>query len=283
MRKYILLFAIIFFSCTSRIDIKTEDAEVRLVIYGTISDDTTRHSVRITRSAGYFSEQDPPAISNALVTISTENEIFTLLEDTIPGIYFTDSIAGKFGENYTLDVFLDFDEDGIMEHYQAISKMPKGPRVDSIYLSSIVIDKFPILLLFGEVFHEMENNFCIYTSKNNIEKKLFEYFMILPEHFIIMTGNTYPLPYFVKGGIHIGDTINLRIDDLDSDYAAFLSQAKEEMSIKTPFFSSPPAEVVTNIRCLDANIRVSGFFAAYDRGEEFMTISTVNFDSPYSR
>ena len=273
-----LFLPIIFYSCTARIDIKTNDTEPRLVIFGTISGDTIRHSVRITRSTGYFSNEPPPPISNAVVTISTENEIFTLHEDTIPGIYFTDSIAGKCGETYTLDVWLDFDSDGTTEHYQATSTMPTGPRVDSIFLSSMVINDFPILWLYGEVFSGTDNNFCIYTAKNNEEEGLFDYFAIFSQDMIIMVGNAYPLPYFARGGVHVGDTVNFRVDNLSNNYAAFLQQASDEMSVKTPFFSSPPAEVITNIKCLDSNIKVSGFFAAYNRGKDMITISTIDFD-----
>jgi len=283
MKKYIFFLLIIFTSCTALININTDDAEPRLIIFGTISSDSTRHSVQITRSAGYFSDEDPPAITNAVVTISTENEVFTLLQDTIPGVYFTDSIAGKPYETYTLDVWLDFDNDGITEHYRAVSKMPQGPRVDSIYLSDYIIDKFPVLFLFGEVFMnpENENNLCIYTAKNNEKKGLFNYFMIFTPDMIVMLGDRYPLPFFARGGIHVGDTVNFRVDNLSTDYAIFLEQAKGEMGVSMPFFSSPPAEVVTNIRCLDANIRVSGFFAAYHRGEDMITISTINFDMPF--
>jgi len=299
MKKYLFLLIIIFTSCVARIDINTDDAEPRLIIFGTISDNLQRHAIHITRSAGYFSNEEPPAITNAIVTISTENETFTLKEqsyiyvkdngDTVimkwEGLYETDSVfAGESGKTYTLDVWLDFDNDGVMEHYQAVSTMPKGPRVDSIYLSDIVIEQFPVLFLFGEVFinAENENNFCIYTCKNEnrLRQGLFDYFMIFTPDMIVMQGGIYPLPIFTGGNsIYIGDTIHFRVDNLSRDYAVFLSQAKNEMSVPMPFFSSPPAEVITNIHCLNANIKVSGFFAAYDRGEDMITISTINFDS----
>lgn len=284
MKKYILFLTVIFTSCTARIDIKTDDAEPRLIIYGTVTDETTQHYIKITKSTGYFSDEEPPSIDNATVTISHNDEVFTLQyqADFENGSYVSDTaFAGIYGDTYTLDVYLDYDNDGINEHYQAVSRMPKGPRVDSIYLSDYVIDRFPVLLLFGEVFNNTENNLCIYTAKNNEEEGLFDYFMIVSSDMIVLVGNRYPLPFFVKGGIHIGDTVNFRVDNLSNEYAVFLYQAKEEMSVKTPFFSSPPAEVITNIRCLNANIKVSGFFAAYDKGEDMTTISTINFDSHF--
>jgi hypothetical protein len=280
MKKILLLAIIILTSCTARIDINTEDAEPRLVIFGLINSDSTRHFVQITRSTGYFSNEEPPAISGAEVTISYDSEILYLTESPErAGLYQTDSICGIPYKTYTLDVWLDFNNDGIKEHYQASSTMPKGPRVDAIMPPMIVPDmNMMIVMLFGEVFHEQDNYFCIYTSKNNEPKKLLEYFAILPDAMINSYENIYPFPYFAQGGIQKGDTVNFRIDDLDAEYSNFLSQASAETGVSMPFFSAPPAEIVTNIKCLTDDIRVSGFFAAYHRVKDLMTISDIDFN-----
>ena len=88
----------------------------------------------------------------------------------------------------------------------------------------------------------------------------------------------YTVPYFVrKGAIHKGDTLNIRIDNFNNPYLGFVSQAAST-GMQNPFFSSPPSEVKTNIRCLDADIRVSGFFTTYSRGAVFSVISHIDFD-----
>jgi hypothetical protein len=237
------------------------------------------HCVTISKSTPYFSTEAPPPIIDATVTISTDNQVFTLVQDdTIPGSYFTDLIVAEPSKTYVLDVYLDFDNDGVQEHYQASSKMTHGPRVDSIVLSPIVIDKVPILFLYGEVFDDTENNFCIYAGKSSDEQQgLFDYFMI-PSSYLRTRSYVYQLPFFVEDGIHKGDTINFRVDNLGNDYAVFLSECSEEMSTSNPFFSPPPAEVVTNIKCLNSDIKVSGFFAAYSKGIDMTTISDINFE-----
>ncbi|MDR0829969.1 MAG: DUF4249 family protein [Prevotellaceae bacterium] len=293
---YYSLFIIncsLIFSCTSRIEITTDDAEPRLVIFGAMSDNLQRHSIKISCSTGYFSDEEPPIIDNAIVTISSGNEVFNL-NYLDSGRYFTDSMRFEYGKIYTLDVYLDFDNDGINEHYQAKSRMPKGPRVDTIMLidtNPVTSEKLdmPMLLIFGEVYKDVYNTFCIYTAKNNEPQGLFDYYMMMSEDFIKTDFGVFTLPYFARGGIEVGDTVNCRIDDLPNEYiningnrwtnayASFLSQCTSEAGMKTPFFSSPPAEVITNIRCLDADIKVSGFFAVFDRGEDLTTISTINF------
>ena len=93
-KKYVRWFVVLILttvSCTERIDIKTDDAPPRLVIYGYISTDTTQHSIQITRSAGYFTTESPEGLSHAIVTISDSNgNIISLTEnDTVPGLYQT--------------------------------------------------------------------------------------------------------------------------------------------------------------------------------------------------
>jgi len=63
-----LFFAVV--SCVEPYDMPDiEDASPQYVIYGYITSDEKRHSVRITRSAGFFSTQRPEGVS-AVVTIT---------------------------------------------------------------------------------------------------------------------------------------------------------------------------------------------------------------------
>ncbi|MDR1592600.1 MAG: DUF4249 domain-containing protein [Prevotellaceae bacterium] len=265
-------------SCRERLNIDTSAAAERLVIFGRISADSACHSVQITRSIPYFSTDTPPAVSGAWVEISDETESYLLREvDSLPGIYLTDStVCGLQGTTYTLNVRLDFDGDGVVEHYRASSTMPQAPKIDSVALSPLVYNMTPLVVIYGAMPTDQHNFFCLYTGKNNQPKSLFEYYMLIDDWYVDPSQNAFILPCFIPGGLEIGDTINFRVDALNAAYNAFLSQAKSEMGASLPFFSAPPAEVVSNITCLDADIQVSGFFAAFVRGEDFIMISDKN-------
>ena len=104
-------------ACEERMDISTEASSPRLVIYGSITTDTTQHAIRITRSAGYFSTDRPECISHASVSIRHEGGTFALEESPEePGLYLTSpDVSGREGETYTLHVALDFDGNGHTE------------------------------------------------------------------------------------------------------------------------------------------------------------------------
>lgn len=274
---YIVLLAGVLLSCTSPIDIDTNNTHSRLVVFGAFSQDTVRNYVSISKSMSYFDTNPPIAITDAKVTVTADNVVYKLLPDTVAGRYYIDSLEIVVGREYVLDIYLDFDENGVNEHYQAKSKMINTPRIDSIKLSSIVIQKLPIMFVYGEIFNTTENNFCLYNWKNSDTIGIFDYLMIMSSQFLQSAGRVYPTPYFIRKGIKKGDTLNLRIDNLSNAYSRFISQVSSESNIKNPWFSSPPAEVTTNIVCLDSNVRVSGFFSTYSRGQVFSVISNIDF------
>ncbi len=274
---YVFITVCVLLSCTSPINIDTNDTHTRLVVFGAFSQDTVRNYVSISKSMSYFNTNPPIAITGAEVTVTAENIVYQLLPDTVAGRYYIDSLEMVVGREYVLDIYLDFDENGINEHYQAKSTMVNTPRIDSVRLSNIVIQKMPIMFVYGEIYNTTENNFCIYNWKNSDTIGMFDYVMIMSSQFLQSAVKVYPTPYFVRKGIKKGDTLNLRIDNFSNTYSRFISQVSSEMSMKNPWFSSPPAEVITNIKCLDSDVRVSGFFSTYSRGQVFSVISDIDF------
>ena len=121
----VLLSAI---SCTSPIDIETDQASPRLVIFGAFRQDTIRNYISISKSMGFFSQLPPIAIDNAKVTITANDTVHQLHPDTVAGRYYIDSLNMLVGREYILDVFLDFDQNGVDEHYRAKSRMTNTPR-----------------------------------------------------------------------------------------------------------------------------------------------------------
>ena len=108
--SWVIALFISISACTERINIETDNAPSRLVIYGYITTDTMQHSIWITRSAGYFTTDSPEGVSHATVTISdNDGNIIPLAEDnTTAGLYQTAAdVYGECGKTYTLDVRFD--------------------------------------------------------------------------------------------------------------------------------------------------------------------------------
>ncbi|MDR2037674.1 MAG: DUF4249 domain-containing protein [Bacteroidales bacterium] len=269
----ILFLFVCIASCTERIEISTDDAPTRLVIYGYLTTDTMQHDIRITRSAGYFHTESPEGISNATVTISTDDEFIRLREnDTVPGLYQTaPNVFGRSGKTYTLDVHLDFDNDGIPEHYRSSTYLTHINQIDSIALQkSIVFKKMVELLIYAQDLPE-DNYYSIFVSINDsiLNPTINKFFVLDDEYFNGAYMDGIACYYFdqeeEEEKLELGDKVTLNINAIPKEYATFISQVKRELRGTNPIFSGPPANVETNILCIDPpdGIEVSGFFSAY--------------------
>ncbi len=270
------------FACTDRIDISTEASSPRLVIYGYITTDTMRHSIKITRSTGYFENVSPAGISNAKVTISSDTQTHELKENpNTPGLYQTEpDVFGIEGETYTLNVLLDFNEDGEDEEYEATSYLPYAATVDSIgFRPSTILSDYMEVLVWGRISDSEENylSFHLYRNHELVNDSL-QGFFTLDDEFIEKKEIEGVTCFFLDQEeeqyiLQQGDIITLRIDAITKEYATFINNAQSELWGSDPIFSGPPANVETNISSKQPvdEIKISGFFSAFS-GNSFTTV-----------
>ena len=279
IRELCLLLIFVFFaaSCTERINIETEDASPRLVVYGYITTDTMRHSIKITRSAGYFTTESPEGVSNAAVTISSDNgKIFPLTEnDTIPGLYQTaQNVYGECKVNYTLDVLIDSGDEPL--HYQSMAYLTNINHIDSVRLQPSVLFKNMVEVLLYAQDEPEENFYSIFVSINDsVLNRTINQFFIMDDAFINGRYINGVACYYLNqdpndedsGGeiLHLGDKVTLNINAISKEYATYVGNVRSEIRGSNPIFGGPPANVGTNIRCINPpnGGAVSGFFTAF--------------------
>jgi hypothetical protein len=264
-------------ACTERISIETDDAPPRLVIYGYITTDTMQHSIRITRSAGYFTTDSPEGINNATVTVSdNDGKVIPLARnDTVAGLYQTAAdVYGEEGKTYTLDVRLDFDGDHVPEHYQSSSYLTRINFIDSVGLQASAVFKNMVeVLLYAQDMPE-ENFYSIFVAINDVTvNSTINKFFIMDDKFINGQYINGVACYYLNQApedadaeveiLRAGDKVTLNINAIPKEYATFISNVRSEIRGSNPIFSGPPANVETNIRCVGSGVPVSGFFAAF--------------------
>ncbi len=265
-------------SCTERIEIRTDDSPPRLVIYGYISTDTMQHSIKITRSAGYFTTDSPEGVSNAVVTISVDDGTMIPLteNDTVPGLYQTaDDVYGESKKTYTLDVLLDFDKDNVPEHYRSSAYLTNINYIDSVGLQASTIFKNTVEVLLYAQDEPEENYYSIFVSINDsVINPTVNKFFVMDDVYFNGTYINGVACYYLdqeppdegKGEVlHVGDKVTLNINAISKEYATFIDNVRTEVRGANPIFGGPPANVETNIRCIDPldAVPVSGFFTAF--------------------
>lgn len=255
-------------SCTEDITLNTYDSDPVIVIYGTITDQPIHQEIKLSKSTGYFDQNQNTKISNAKVTITTgSGVVYELKKDSSqPGTYKTiDILKGAPGESYHLKVLVDFNEDSKMETYEAEATMPAKVRLDSITVTNEILvgySHYSINLYAQEP--KGENYYlCQYQVNDTLYSKLSKYtFMddITIENQYIdglscnyipdekerdkYKDNTdYETMIFVKEG----DKIKLFFSNISEGYYNFIQQCQDEMNGENPFFGGPFSNITTNI------------------------------------
>jgi hypothetical protein len=248
------LFLFLMVSCSEKINLKLDDSEIRLVVEGEITNEPGRHLVKITRSAGYFSNRPPEAVSGALVSITDGELVYDLVEES-PGRYLTSpEVAGVPGKTYTLNLLID----GV-EH-QASSTMKEVMDIDSIQArpGSRTEGVYEILLFAQEP--ATPGDFYMWRTYRNdtlltdsISKVIFLADDLINGRYlnglIVQTAEASP-----------GDEITLEMLAVPEDYYQFVLTLMIESRWRGGPFDGPPANVIGNV-----SGNSLGFFVAYSK------------------
>ena len=268
MKNIFIISAFLLFvtSCTERIDIELDETYTRLVVYGTITTDTSTYYIQLTETTSYYYNETPPPVTGANLEISDDaGNVFTLNE-TEPGIYATSPLFAAIpGRTYTLQIELAEEING-HKNYQANSTVSPIYPIDSIGLVSQPD--------WGENgFYEVT---CFYQDPPTTDFYMFNIFKngelltdTINDRFIsddaFFNGNYtngIGVGYLDQSDerevLRPGDTVTFQGCNIPEEYFNFVLELQSETGFQTPLFSGPPANVKSNI-----NNGAAGFFAAY--------------------
>lgn len=266
---YIILVTFILGSCTEEVEIELDSTFTRLVVFGSITTDTTVHQVDLSKSADYFFNQPAEKVNDAIVELSYGDTSFRLTENPEkPGIYETEpDFYGRVGETYNLTISgVDIDEDGEEEIYTAGSYLPEVNSLDSItlkYTSNSFFSGWEIQVWTFDPADQ--RNFYVFKAGLNgrIVTDTLTEFVIQNDDFFNGSETNGITSQFLDDAIEDqkavpGDIITFEINGITEEYYNFLFQAQTESFGQVPLFSGPPANIGSNI-----SNGALGFFTAY--------------------
>jgi hypothetical protein len=255
-------------SCTEEIDVTLDSTYTRLVVDGSIANDSAKYQVSLSQSADYFLNEPAPRVTGATVRISDGSYLFDLHETSpgLSGIYETDSsfraLTGKF---YTLLIGL---------------KEPIAEKSD--YQASCLLNPVTNLDSVSALFHPDWGPEGVWTIKlwaqepgdevNYYMFNLYRNGKLLTDTITkkVVSDDKYINGSYINGvdvmylnhahkweTIFPGDTIMLQMSGISEAYFNFINQV-QQAGYNIPFFTGPPANVTGNIS--DGGI---GFFAAF--------------------
>jgi hypothetical protein len=121
-------FILSFCSCQKVIELKLNDADIKYVIEGIITNEPGVCRVKVTQSKPFYQNNEFSGVSGAVVTVEDNGAAFSL-QETQPGVYETNTINGTPGHVYELSVTIN-------NHvFSATSNMPLPVSLDTVYVS----------------------------------------------------------------------------------------------------------------------------------------------------
>ncbi|MCE3296520.1 MAG: hypothetical protein K0R65_2234 [Crocinitomicaceae bacterium] len=121
-------------SCQKVIDLDLNSEDPKYVVEGTVTKDSTVHTVKITRTLNFDENTAYPTVDNAIVTITDNLGNATTLTLVSPGVYQTANYPGIEGRTYTINVSVDG------KNFSSSSTMPVQVPIDSLTLEEFSFD-----------------------------------------------------------------------------------------------------------------------------------------------
>jgi hypothetical protein len=241
----ILAISLSAISCTEKINLKLDESAQRIVVEGFITNETKTHSVKLTKSTGYFSNEPAPRVTGAIVSINDGAIIYNLHEKS-PGIYLTDSnVTGIIGNTYTLVIKYDG------ETYSASSYLKYVPAVDSIFCKKMDLpfgmlsDSYEVDLWAQEP--QPAGDYYMWTVYKNhiLDTDTLKKVSFSDDSFI--NGNYAAGVQVQQVKVVPGDTVTLAMYSISKAYYDFLTGALTETGGGGSPFDGPPANIKGNI------------------------------------
>ncbi|PRP65897.1 DUF4249 domain-containing protein [Nonlabens agnitus] len=208
---YIILLAVSFIQCEDVIDVDLNTAASRLVIDGRLellSDGSSRNTIRLTRSSGFFEEVNP-VVSDASVQVVVNNGIsFPFRFDETRNLYINNNLSLEEGSTYTLEIVDG--NDFYRANQQLISTVPLG-NIEQTEVSGFG-DFTQITAFFQDP--EALGDYYLFTYEDPDNFQL----DVSDDEFI--NGNLSPTSFFVED-LEPGTNIQLSITGIDAQAFQF--------------------------------------------------------------
>ena len=305
MKKSILLLLVVYaLGCEMTIHPELESPAEILVVDAWLIHNKQEQVVKLSKSQGYFEDQDPEPITGALVKVldQTSGVVYNFAETDLGYRYTADSTFGVIGHEYQLSIEVEGDS------FSAKARLGAVPAVDSVVFSHNPED-FNILSdyysaeFFATDLQGDGNTYWIKTWKNGIllnkpseiniaydagfgagqqvdgvvfHKSIRRDFINPLEEREDRANYYYP-PY------DIGDSVYVEIHSIDQvayDYLVAVKTQTDRPGGFSELFAVPLSNVITNVQRTDRNSStpVAGFFnvAAVSAGGKKLTQQLAN-------
>ena len=211
---YIFIGMILFTSCEQIIELDLNENTSKIVIEGSITDQSGPYFVKITKSTTLSEQGQSPTIDNAEVTISDDQGNNEKLDFIGNGVYQTKNLQGVSGRTYLLSVNAE------SNFFTAQSRMPEIVVLDSI---KIVKSSFAgeIDYDFIPIYTDPETKGDQYRFILSINGKLMKSHFVLNDNVENGVENSQHLQNIMELALIPGDEVTVQMQKIDTNVGLY--------------------------------------------------------------
>jgi hypothetical protein len=255
----LLVYAIV--SCKETIEWRLPETSPKLVVQGEVTNEYKQHYIALTRSQGYYDQNEPTPVSGATIHISDGETIYQMVElypDYFPGLYLSEvEFSGIVGRTYQLTITLSEVLDG-NSTYTSEMRMRSVFEISSLHYK---LHNPPETSIFN---YESRVYFSVAMQNESPGEGDFYFLKVIKNGTLLTDGlekclvwddrwfegktevQTGDFGFFEP--INSKDTLVLEVQSINQDYYDFVNNVKLELAAKDPFgFVGSPANIEGNI------------------------------------
>ncbi len=237
----LFLSGILLVSCTEKIEVELDNAEPSLVIEGRLTNEPGIHSIRVSMTSPYFSDEPVVRVSGAEVYVVSPFDTIHFFEAD-PGIYQSAPwVRGYPGYSYMLHVKY---ENNI---YEATETMQKMVKVDSIKLYR-TDEPWKNLSVGLYAWDPPEpDNYYLFTVDCNHRLETDSLSEIILANDRLFNGQNFSgvLVQYLHASLR--DTISLNLAAISEEYYEYLRAVLKETKFASGPFEAAPAPIRGNL------------------------------------
>jgi Domain of unknown function (DUF4249) len=229
-----------FFSCEEVVDVELTTSEPRLVIEASIQwingTPGNEQSIKLTTTTDYFSNEIPP-VTNAIVYITTStNQVFTFIEDDMPGIYECNDFVPVLDESYTLVIIYEG------ETYMATEKLLNTPtvtRVEQKNDAGVLGDEIEVKFYFDDLVDETNQ----YLLRIDDPYKVIPEYEVVEDRFFV---NNEMFGLYFSEDLKPNDVLKFTLNGITKNYFNYMDIILDQVFTEGPF-STPTSTSRGNV------------------------------------
>jgi hypothetical protein len=238
----LLIVLFTFTSCEKVVDVDLSTSEPRLVIEASIQwlngTSGNEQIVKLSTTAGYFSNEIPQVIDAVVYITNSSNTVFNFTQDTEPGIYKCLNFNPVLNETYTLTVIYEG------ETYTSTEKLLNTPtvtRVEQDDEGGILGNETEVKFFFNDLVDET-NHYLV---------KIDDPYKVIPEYGVIedrFFENNEMFGLYFSEDLKPTDTLKFTLNGVTQNYFNYMDILLEQTGTNNAGpFSTPTSTVRGNI------------------------------------